>query len=87
MLMAAQCFPLGIAQVNVVLGDFQTTQKFVIVDNLSAPVNLVCDFLYRHGFIINFKNCTVTTPDHQGLQLNLQIPRKTHIKAMQYTNY
>ena len=67
--------PAGIAQVNVALGDFQTTQTFVIADNLSTPVILGCDFLNRHGFIINFKNCTVTTPDHQGLQLNLQIKK------------
>ena len=77
--------PAGVAQVNVVLGDFQTTQTFVIADNLSTPVILGCDFLNRHGFTINFKNCTVTTPDHQGLQLNLQM--KNYIKAMQYNNY
>ena len=69
--------PAGVAQVNVVLGDFQTTQTFVIADNLSTPVILGCDFLNRHGFIINFKNCTVTTPDHQGLQLILQMKKTT----------
>ena len=28
-----------------------------------------------HGFMINLKDCTVTAPDHQGLQLNLQIKK------------
>ena len=32
--------PMGIAQVNVALGDFQTTQTFVIANNPSTPVIL-----------------------------------------------
>ena len=60
------------------LGDFQTTHTFV-VDSLSTPVILGCDFLNKHGFIIDFKKCTVSTSDPQGLQLNLQLT-KTRLK-------
>ena len=64
----------GVAQTDV-LGDFQTTHTFFIADSLSTPIILECEFRTKHGLIIVFKNCTVSTSDPQGLQLNLQLTR------------
>ena len=69
-------YPTGVTQADVVIGDFQTTHSFVVVDQLSTPVILGRDFLNKHGFIIDFKECTVSTSGHQGSKLNLQMTRE-----------
>ena len=67
--------PTGVARTDVVIGDFRTTHTFIVANSLSTPVILGCDFLTKHGFVIDFKNCTVSTSQPHRLQLNLQLTR------------
>ena len=46
--------PCGVATMTVELGQSSTNHKFVVVDFLSTPVILGCDFLIKHGYIIDF---------------------------------
>lgn len=65
--------PLGTIIMKVNLGNLVTDQSFTVVENLSAPAILGCDFLTKVGMIIDFqrgmfKSCQF--PMLQG-QLNL----------------
>ena len=44
--------PLGTLVMKVSVGDIQTDHLFIVVDCLSVPVILGCDFLTRHGVVI-----------------------------------
>ena len=48
--------PLGTLVMKV--SDIQTDHLFIVVDRLSVPVILGCDFLTRHGVVIDFDHCT-----------------------------
>ena len=50
--------PLGTLVMKVRVGDIQTDHLFIVVDCLSVPVILGCDFLTRHGVVIDFDHCT-----------------------------
>ena len=43
---------------TVGLGKFLARHMFVVVDHLSIPVILGCDFLINHGYVLDFKRCT-----------------------------
>ena len=65
--------PCGITNVTVTLGPFSTEHSFIVVDHLSVPAILGCDFLREHGFVLNFKSSTFHRADspHQALPLEL----------------
>ena len=48
--------PCGTATLTISLGKFSTTHTFVVVDHLSTPVILGCDFLVNHSYVLDFKN-------------------------------
>ena len=50
--------PLGALVMKVRVGDIQTDNLFIVVDRLSVRVILGCDFLTRHGVVIDFDHCT-----------------------------
>ena len=50
--------PCGVATVTVCLGKFSARHMFVVVDHLSTPVLLGCDFLMSHGYVLDFEQCT-----------------------------
>ena len=50
--------PCGVATMTVGLGQFSTSHKFVVVNHLSTPVILGCDFLFNHGYVLDFDRCT-----------------------------
>lgn len=50
--------PLGRATLEVCLPNLTTHQAFVVVERLSAPAILGCDFLVKHGLIIDFATAT-----------------------------
>ena len=50
--------PVGLTTMKVQLPNLTTHQTFVVVERLSAPAILGCDFLTRHGLIIDFEKGT-----------------------------
>ena len=67
-----QVTPCGVATMTVELGQFSTNHKFVVVDFLSTPVILGCDFLIKHGYIIDFDQCTFHRTENPDEVLQLQ---------------
>ena len=37
---------------TVILGDFSAEQSFIVVEHLSTPVILGCDYLTDNGFVL-----------------------------------
>ena len=50
--------PVGLTTMEVCLPSLTTRQTFVVVEHLSAPAILGCDFLTRHGLIMDFEKGT-----------------------------
>ena len=50
--------PLGTLVMKISVDGIQTDHRFVVVDRLSVPIILGCDFLTRHGVVIDFDHCT-----------------------------
>ena len=55
----------GITNASVILNGLHTPYSFIVVANLSASVILGCDFLFKHGMTLDFKNGTFQC-NHQG---------------------
>ena len=47
--------PLGTTTMKVNLNNLETDQDFAVVDNLSAPAILGCDFPKKEGIVIDFQ--------------------------------
>ena len=61
--------PIGTVEMKVKLGGMETSQSFVVVDKLSAPAILGCDFLNRFHVFIDFGDRTFGSskfPDLKG---------------------
>ena len=56
---------------TVTLGDFSVEQSFIVVENLSTPVILGCDYLTDNGFVLHFKlgTCHRAETPNQKLKL------------------
>ena len=46
--------PLGTLVFKVKIGDIKSDHPFIVVDHLSIPVILGCDFLTKHGVVVDF---------------------------------
>ena len=68
--------PLGSITTSVTLGDFSVKQSFIVVEHLSTPVILGCDYLTDNGFVLHFKQGVFHRTDNpdQKLQLEAAIP-------------
>ena len=64
--------PRGVAIMTIGLGKFSAKHKFVVVDHLSTPVILGCDFLMRHGYVLDFQQCTYHRSQNPEEVLQLQ---------------
>ena len=64
--------PCGVATMTVGLGQFSTSHKFVVVDHLSTPVILGCDFLINHGYVLDFDHCNFYRTECPDEVLQLQ---------------
>ena len=56
----------GIAPAPVILNGLNTPHSFIVMDNLSAPVILGCDFLFKHGMTLDFGNGTFHCNHHSA---------------------
>ena len=65
--------PCGITNVTVTLGPFSTENSFNVVDHLSVPTILGCDFLREHGFVLDFKSNTFHRADSPDQALPLEL--------------
>ena len=65
---------MGTTTVPVILNGLNTSHTFIVVEHLSAPVMLGCDFLSKHGVILDFGNGTLhyNHPGNQTKQLESQ---------------
>ena len=69
---------------TVALGDFSVKQSFLVVEHLSTPVILGCDYLTTNGFILNFKQGTFHRAENpmQKLQLLPAVSTLCHLITM-----
>lgn len=76
----------GAINMTVTSGDFSVEQSFLVVEHLSTPVTLGCDYLTTNGFIIilNFKQGTFHRAENpmQRLQLLLAEFTSCHLITM-----
>ena len=63
--------PHGAITMTVTLGDFSAKQSFLVLDHLSTPVILGCDYLTTNGFIFNFKQDTFHRAENPTQMLQL----------------
>jgi len=47
--------PCGTATMTIDLGKFIAKHEFIVVEYLSTPIILGCDFLSGHGYVLNFQ--------------------------------
>ena len=55
--------PCDTTTLTVTLGPFSTEHSFIVVEHLSVPAILGCDFLREHGFVLNFESGTYYRAD------------------------
>ena len=55
---------IGQTTVKVTLHDLTTSHTFVVAEHLSAPAILGCDFLTRHGLVLDLGRGTFNGRDH-----------------------
>ena len=63
--------PLGSITMSVTLGDFSVKQSFIVVEHLSTPVILGCDYLTDNGFVLHFKQGVFHRADNPDQKLQL----------------
>ena len=59
----------------VTLGNLHVEQMFIILDNLSTPVILGCDFLTKHNLIMDFSQQTGYHADDPSFMLNMPVKK------------
>ena len=66
---------VGTITAHITLNDLDTPHTFIVVDSLSSPVILGCDFLLKHHVTLNFGNGTFhcESPSAQPGQLNTHV--------------
>ena len=65
--------PLGTLVMKVSVGDIQTDHPFIVVNRLSVPVILGCDFLTRYGVAIDFNHCNFRCSTNVKIQGKLML--------------
>ena len=65
-------FPSGTSVMSVSLGNLQAEHTFMVLDDLSTPVNLGCDFLMKYNVIIDFGKAIAYCTTPPGFHLKLQ---------------
>jgi len=63
--------PLGTSLMTVTLGELSVDHTFLVVDQLSIPVILGCDFMSQHGFVLDIKGRIVYQSDNPARKLPL----------------
>ena len=74
--------PCGTLVMAVILGNLQVNHKFIVLDTLSTPVILGCDFLTKHNLIVDFSQQTVHQPNNPSFKLNMPLIRMSSCNAL-----
>ena len=69
--------PLGTTSVTITLEQFSVNHTFLVVDQLSVPVILGCDFMSKHGLVLDIQSRTAYQLG-SGCKINLD----THIDKL-----
>ena len=64
------------------LGSFSTEHPFIVVDHLSVPAILGCDFLREHGFVLNFESGTYYRAESPSQTLPLCVTEQRSCSTM-----
>ena len=48
--------PLGTTSITITLEQFSVNHTFLVVDKLSVPVILGCDFMSKHGLVLDIQS-------------------------------
>ena len=73
---------VGLTTMRVELNSLVATQTFVVVERLSAPAILGCDFLTQHGLILDFGQGTFHQGDPQSVGGNLSLQPQNSCNAI-----
>ena len=63
--------PCGTTTMIVILGDFSVKQSFIVVEHLSTPIILGCDYLANNGFVLDFQQGTFHRAENPEQMLQL----------------
>ena len=77
--------PMGSANMRINLGDTEISQDFVVVDKLSAPAILGCNFLKKYNILIDFGHGTFSSRQYPNLQGQLLF-RQVHLCTLVLDN-
>ena len=67
---------------TVTLGNLQVDHKFIVLDTLSTPVILGCDFLTKHNFIMDFSQQAVHHSNNPSFKLDMPLVRRSSCNAV-----
>ena len=74
--------PCGTLVMAVILGNLQVNHKFIVLDTLSTPVILGCDFLTKHNLIMDFSQQAVHQPNNPSFKLDMPLVRMSSCNAL-----
>ena len=66
----------------VILGSLQVDHKFIVLDTLSTPVILGCDFLTKHNHIMDFSQQAVRHSNNPLFKLDMPLVRMSSCNAL-----
>ena len=66
----------------VTLGSLQVDHKFIVLDTLSTPVILGCDFLTKHNLIMDFSQQAVRHSNNPLFKLDMPLVRMSSCNAL-----
>jgi len=64
---------VGTTSLKVDLGNLMAHQTFIVVEHLSAPVILGCDFMTKQGLVMDFEQATFHSKESPDLEGRLQL--------------
>ena len=67
---------------TVNLGELQVDHKFMVLDTLSTPVILGCDFLIKHNLVLDFSQQAVYQTDNPSFRVDIPPVRVSSCNAL-----
>ena len=74
--------PCGTTVMAVILGNLQVYHKFIVLDTLSTPVILRCDFLTKHNLIVDFSQQAKYYSNNPSFTLDMPLVRMSSCSTL-----